>query len=162
MGGSDGKVRAYNNVSNSLILNQTITLGFVIFDLKLSNDKIVVTGTSTSLWFYQNNGSAFELEQTFPTMNTNVGRMDISDNFSTMAFGRDSDTLNIITRNNNSYELSDTQLIGDIITRVSADQSFQYFWYRRGWVWPYSISVLLNALPAISPTTVQTVLMVIN
>lgn len=127
IGGGGGKVRVYKNISGSFLLTQTIILSFAIFDLKLSNEKMVVVGLSSLVRFYQYNGSAFELEQTYLASDFSIVQIEIFHDFSTMIFGGSSNEMKVIRKSSNTYELVESYPVGSFIFKVSSDRLFLYF-----------------------------------
>ena len=59
MGGAENVTKVYQNASGFFVLIQTISLGYRIYDVKISNDKMVIAGISSMLRFYDFNGSIF-------------------------------------------------------------------------------------------------------
>ena len=95
--------------------------------MKLSDGKMAVVGLSSSVRFYQYNGSAFELEQSYAVSDFSIVRIDIAEDFNTVAFGGSSNQMRILRKSNDSYGLLYSAEIGSFIFKVSADKLFQYF-----------------------------------
>ena len=59
VGGAENAVKVYQNVSGSFVLIQTISLGYRIYDIKVTSEKMLIAGISPMLRFYDFNGSIF-------------------------------------------------------------------------------------------------------
>ena len=86
-GGDDNQVRIYEEQNGQFQFSQTIVAGFPVYFIKLTKDNLLMSGSSSQLLFYKNDGQQYELDEIVNTGGSLFKRVPISDDFQTLAFG---------------------------------------------------------------------------
>ena len=68
-GGYANEVKIYKNIAGSFVYQQTLTINFPPYDIKISEETLIISGYSAFLLIYNNAGSSYVLSQniSFPT-----------------------------------------------------------------------------------------------
>ena len=85
--GNDSQVRIYEQENGQYSLSQTITAGFRVYFLKITEENLLVSGNSTQLLFYIHNGEEYELHETMDTGASPIKYTPVSNNFQELAYG---------------------------------------------------------------------------
>ena len=72
LGSYDSNVYIYQKTGSLYIINETINVGFWVYQVKLIEDLLIISGFADKIFFYKYNGSQYLIDQSIQTAETAI------------------------------------------------------------------------------------------